>query len=774
MTQRVRIAILTMGFSGLVAEILLLRELLIVFSGNELCIGIILSNWLILEALGSWWAGRRADTTRNPLVVYTAITLLFSLSTPGAIYLARILKVLIGVSIGESIGFMPMVYTSFLILLPTSVLHGAQFTYGCRLYAEIAGRDAAVAGRVYMIETVGTIIGGVVSTYFLIPYLNSFQAALWLALLNIIVCMTLFIQPRSRTGYKKTAAVCLGILALHCAGAIVGGLPERMHVAAVDAQWPNQNVVHYQNSRYGNVAVIETQGQYSYFLDGVPSIIVPVPDIYFVEEFVHLPLLAHPKPEKLLFISGGAGGMINEALKHPTVTAITYAELDPLLLELFAKYPTPLTVTELNDRRVSVTHTDGRRLLKTTDSTYDVILLGILDPSNLQTNRFFTQEFFRLAKDRLNPGGILVIGLPGSLTYHTDAMKDLNSCIYRTLKPLFSHIRVIPGDGSHMLFSSDAPAVSTVDPARLVRRTMRRGIQAQAVLPWHLENKLHPGWQQWYADFLKGGSEKTNRDFRPVGMFYSLSHWNERYAPSFSGFFGRLERIDLPVIAGGVGLALLLVFVFGGKRASTGRSGIALAIFTTGFAGMLFDLMIIFAFQSIYGYVFSWIGILVAAFMAGAAFGALLATRADLRPGGCLKAFFGIDAAIACFSIGCPLILIAAHGAMTGPGIDLFARPLFLFISFICGTLTGAQYPLANRIYPKSEAGVTRTAGLLYAFDLLGGWLGGIVGAVVLLPILGIAGAGAAIGMVKVTGLIILIVQVQRIRRGGNYDGLLS
>jgi spermidine synthase len=466
--------------------------------------------------------------------------------------------------------------------------------------------------------------------------------------------------------------------------------------------------------------------------------------------------------------------MINEALKHPTVTAITYAELDPLLLALFEKFPTPLTAAELNDRRVSITNTDGRRLLKTTDDTYDVIFLGILDPSNLQTNRFFTQEFFRLARNMLKPGGILVIGLPGSLTYHSDAMRDLNSCIYHTLETVFSHIRVIPGDGSHLLLSSDAPGVSTADRVGIVRRMMRRGISAQAVMPWRIENKLHRGWQQWYADFLEGGSEKINRDFQPVGLFYSLSHWNERFAPTFSGIFAQLERIDLQVIAGALGLALLLYVVFGGKGAGTRRSGITLAIFTTGFAGMYFDLMIIFAFQSIYGYVFSWIGLLVATFMAGAAVGALLTTRADFRPSGCLKAFVGIDAAIACFAVGCPCILITAHGAIGGLGADPFARTLFLLISFICGTLTGAQFPLANRIYPKNGTDFTRTAGLLYASDLLGGWFGGIVGAVVLLPILGIASTGAAIGMVKVAGLIVLTVQIQRTLGGGNHGRLLS
>ena len=61
MKERFSVAILVKGFSGLVAQILLLRELLIVFSGNELSIGIILANWLILGAFGSYVLGRRAE-----------------------------------------------------------------------------------------------------------------------------------------------------------------------------------------------------------------------------------------------------------------------------------------------------------------------------------------------------------------------------------------------------------------------------------------------------------------------------------------------------------------------------------------------------------------------------------------------------------------------------------------------------------------------------------------------------------------------------------------
>ena len=103
MKRRVHIAILTMGFSGLVAEILLLREFLISFSGNEFSIGIILANWLILEAFGAYFLGRKAEEYQNKLEAFSLTTLLFSISLLTTIYLIRSLKGMMGVSIGESV-----------------------------------------------------------------------------------------------------------------------------------------------------------------------------------------------------------------------------------------------------------------------------------------------------------------------------------------------------------------------------------------------------------------------------------------------------------------------------------------------------------------------------------------------------------------------------------------------------------------------------------------------------------------------------------------------
>ena len=762
MKKQFSVAILVKGFSGLVAQILLLRELLIVFSGNELSIGIILANWLILGAFGSYVLGRRAERSKHNLEAFTVLTILFSLSLLIAIYLTRILKGVMGISIGESIGFLPMLVSSFLVLSAVSILQGALFTYSCRIYSMFSSPGASSVGRVYVYETVGTIIGGIACTYLLIPYFNSFQAVTGLALLNFVVCLFLLAPSWKKGLFQKTVLAVLSVLVFFSGYALFAGQVDKLHQYSIKAQWKKQNIVHYQNSQYGNLCVLENEGQYSFFLDGIPNLITPVPDIPSVEEFVHLALLAHPEPANLLILSGGAGGMINEALKHPSIEAIEYAELDPLLLDLIRKFSTPLTESELNDRRVKIKHVDGRLLLNKTQNQYDVIFVGIQEPSNLQANRFFTKEFFSLVKERLNKGGILVLGLPGSLTYVNEELRNLNSCIFNTLESVFTHIKVIPGDGRNLFLSSDSREITQIDKMQIIERLSQRNIAADVMVPWHIEKKLHPGWQDWFSRFLEGGSQKINSDFTPLGLFYSIAHWNAVYAPSLRGIFSQFERINLRSVVLLFVIVLLLYLFFRPGNRQFLQGGITLSIVTTGFAGMMFDLMIIFTFQSMYGYVFSWIGILVAAFMAGAAGGALLITTVLGRIKNVFKVFKLIELAIICFCIAFPLVFLAMPSNPGDAEVFFLFKMLFLTLSFISGFLTGSQFPLANKLYLEKSRNLSQTAGLLYAADLLGGWFGGIVGAVVLLPVLGLTGTCLTVALLKLTSFTVITTQHDR------------
>ncbi|UCC51443.1 MAG: hypothetical protein JSV68_20395, partial [Anaerolineaceae bacterium] len=426
-----------------------------------------------------------------------------------------------------------------------------------------------------------------------------------------------------------------------------------------------------------------------------------------------------------------------------------------------------LTESELNDRRVDIKHTDGRLLLRTTRDNYDLILIGVTEPSNLQTNRFYTEEFFSLARERLNERGILVLGLAGSLSYSTEELQNLNSCIFQTLKSVFPYVRTVPGYGTNLFLVSDSRDILTLEKTQIVERLYQRDIKTNVIIPWHIEQTLHHGWQGWFERYVAASSQKINSDFYPIGVFYSVSHWNALFAPSIRWLFRLFEGISLRTVVLSFVIVLLLYFTVRSKRRQFLRGGIPLAIFTTGFAGMIFDLMLIFAFQSIYGHVFSWIGLLVASFMAGAACGAMLVANVMDRIKDSFRFFARIELAIICFSIGCLLIVIAPNTDLGGPDGFFWLRSLFLIISFLGGSLIGSQFPLANKLYQRDDTSLTNTAGTLYSADLLGGWFGGVLGAVVLLPVLGLVGTCITVGLLKLTSFIVINTQPRPYLQGG-------
>ena len=86
-----------------------------------------------------------------------------------------------------------------------------------------------------------------------------------------------------------------------------------------------------------------------------------------------------------------------------------------------------------------------------------------------------------------------------------------------------------------------------------------------------------------------------------------------------------------------------------------------------------------------------------------------------------------------------------------------------MVLSFLSGLLIGAEIPLANKIYLRTSQSLSGTAGLLYGADLLGGWFGGILGGVVLLPVLGLLKTCMVVVLLKITSLILLATSAKRI-----------
>lgn len=752
-----------MGASGIVAQIVLLRELLTSFLGNELTLGIILANWLILEAAGSFLIGKTVEKVEKKMEVYVFLQIFFSVALPFSIYLCRIFKNILLTTPGEGLGFVPIFYSSFLIMLPVSISHGALFTFGSKLYSRYERDGATSIGKVYVFETIGSIIGGLLITFLLVQYFNSFEIAFIISLINALISVSL-LWPENKPLFQTRHLSCfLSILyVLLFLFLLFSPLSNKIHRSSLQQQWRGLNVIHNENSIYGNITVTQRGEQFTFFTDGLPSITTPVPDIASIEDFVHFSMLLHERPESVLILSGGAGGMIHEILKYP-VARVDYVELDPLLLSLIQRFPTPLTQSELSDPRVKIHYTDGRFFVQKTPDRFDLIFIGLPAPQELQTNRLFSFEFFSIARKKMNPGGIIVVTLPGSLTYISPELRDLNGCILDTLKRVFKYVRIIPGD-TNLYFASDLKSLEEVNALELTKRLRERKIRTSLFTKSYIEYRLHERWQNWFQKSMERKEVHINSDFRPLGVFFNLSYWNALFSPYLSKVFKSFEKFSLELAISIIALLTILLVMLLMKK--PGLSGYALpySIFTSGFADMMLHLAIIFTFQALYGYLYHQIGLLITVFMVGIALSSFFITqRLDkIKKGYTL--FLWTELSIILFSLLLPFVLSIPSHHLEKTSIYILLYATFLIMSFLCGILVGFQFPLATKIYLKTHFGEERighTAGLLYGADLFGGFFGGLSGGVLLLPILGLKESCFLMAIVKMSSLTLFLIFIK-------------
>ncbi len=230
---------------------------------------------------------------------------------------------------------------------------------------------------------------------------------------------------------------------------------------------------------YGNLTVTETGENDSGTIRSIyenGSILANAPDPAAAEEAVDYALLEHAAPKRVLLIGGGVNGAVVEALKDLTIASLDYVELDPALIAMARQFFPAQTAVFDSDPRVHLHLVDGRRFLAGTAEKFDVIIVDVPDPQTAQLNRFYTVEFFRLARAHLEPGGLLAVELRSSEeTISPDLAAFLRS-IRRTLGEVFPYQAAIPGEMIHF-FGAMQPDVLTSDPQVLVARLRERKLE---------------------------------------------------------------------------------------------------------------------------------------------------------------------------------------------------------------------------------------------------------------------------------------------------------
>ncbi|MCK5381331.1 MAG: hypothetical protein KAJ81_07655, partial [Candidatus Latescibacteria bacterium] len=403
--------------------------------------------------------------------------------------------------------------------------------------------------------------------------------------------------------------------------------------------WKGYDLVHAQNTVYGNIAVTRRLDQVSFFGNGL--LMFTFPDYLYAEESVHFALLEHPDPRRVLLIGGGIGGGLEQALLHPSIQHVDYVELDPKVIELGRHYLPPGQAALLDDPRVSVHTMDGRRFVQTAQRGYDVVLIVLPAPFTIQLNRFYTLEFYRRVRKILNEGGVFSFGVVSSENYIGDELSDFLSSMYATLHQVFPDIVVVPGDTNHFIACVKA-GLLTRDPSVLIHRLEARRMDLKYLNAYYLPYRMSFERQQYLRSRLSTAEGRPslpvriNRDFEPIGYYYDMVLWSTYFSPIFRKCFRFAAHLDLRWIALFC-LGMLIVFVgvawLRGRKVPLYRSSILLTVIVVGFSELAMEVIAILGFQAAYGHVYRQIGLIVASYMIGLAIGGGCSVRSLKRSG---------------------------------------------------------------------------------------------------------------------------------------------
>jgi spermidine synthase len=725
-------ALALIGFSAVVAQIVLMRELIVVFNGNEISLGIMLAAWLFWTAIGSSSIGAlRLRGSGNARRAVAALECLLAVSLPPTLWALRAAKSFFQTVPGELVGPLPMLLASLVCLSVFCIVSGALFAVAARMVETERNVPArAAVGSAYLLEAAGSGLGGILTSLMLLRFLDSFQIAALVSLLNLAMAALLLLRASRRRAWAAGAAFCALFLVAYAAPLLERSAQARL--------WRGFHLAGSRNSIYGNLAVIETGNLRSIYDNG--TLLANAPDEAAAEEAVHYALLEHPAPRTVLLIGGGVSGGVSQALKHPTVERIDYVELDPALIAVARQFFPAESAAWAADPRVHLHYADGRSYLKTAGGRFDAIVLNAPDPQTAQLNRFYTVEFFRSARDHLAPGGVLAFQLHSSEETISPNLAEFLRCIQRTLKEVFPYVAVIPGDTIHF-FASARPDALTEDPKILMARLRERHLQTKYVREYFIPYRMMPDrMAQVHEQLQPLASTPVNRDFAPIAYYFDIVLWSAQFKGGYSHWFQAAAHMGFSSVAAAVLVPLamaMILLAFAGSRRQRARSAAICCTAATGFTLIALQIFVLLAFQSIYGYVYSQLAILIGLGMAGIALGSWLGLRRAGRghPAPCRV----LAANQFLLALSAPALIIVAGLLARASGMaatDLAAQLAFPALAALCGMLGGYQFPIANEIYLRDTGG-RAGLGALYAIDLLGGCVGALLLSTYLIPVFG-------------------------------------
>lgn len=746
-------AYILIGAYAIAAQIYFIRELLVIFFGNELCLGIIFAVWFMGIGIGALAGGRAGKKQKQPACLFLSALCVFSLLPFYIVPLIRVLRVFFAIPPGGYASIAHMAAGCFLTVCPFSFMAGFLFPLACRALSIARSSESLNIGWVYVWESAGSFAGGLLIACMLIPKYSPLLVFGWGALLIFAAALVLIFSLKSEEKLRPLKIVLPALLAADMLLLAVNAFPA-FDAYLQKVRWETFNnslrLVESRDSPYHNIVLAEAGGQYSIFLNG--TLLSSYPDEYQAALKAHLFLSQHPKPGHVLLVGGSAGGLLKEVLKHP-VLSVDCVELDPEIIRTIIPCLKAEDRKALGDSRVTVFYMDGRLYVKKAEKKYDLIIVDVPDPSTAFLNRLYTIDFFSEVRKILSESGIFITGMSSPANYVSREFSDYNGSLYHGLLHVFPCVMVVPAEKNYF-FAGNRSGLFSNDHEELFRRYESRNIHSEYFSPALFEWLVQKDRIEFMQGALAGrGGGALNTDFRPVTYFYNLVIWDivSGYKSSLR-VFQKIKKPGLLLLTGGLGLFFLACCMAAAKKPKqlAGFSCFGV-IMTTGYAAMAVEIVLIFMFQNLYGYIYEKIGLVVALFMLGLAAGSFCMRGLLKRyPGITLGTLMALELIVCAYIFALPFILESfAEAQYAGKQLLFITEYLCCALVFIMGLLAGMEFPLVCHVLVGSGYNGSSVAGWIDSLDHIGACGGAFLTGVFFVPLLGTAGTCFASALLK-------------------------
>ncbi len=408
-----KIALFATGISGIVAECIL-STLASYFIGDAVVqFALIVSTMLFSMGLGSRLS-KQID--KNLLLNFIYLELVLS-------FLVSFCALFIYVSYGR---FTP-IFIYFLSVV-VGLLIGLEIPIVTRLNEEFEELKVNVASILEK-DYYGSLVGGLFFAFVGMPYLGLTYTPFVLGLLNFSVALWMFLQLKNALSKMQRRHIEFGFLIIGFS--ILAGLIFAQPIVKYgDQKKYRDKIVYQEQTKYQKIVLTERKGDYSLFINGNLQL-SSFDEYMYHEPLVHSVLNVSENRKSILILGGGDGCAVREVLKYNDVEHIELVDLDPAMTKLGRTNNMFISMNDnaLNNDKVEIKIGDAFQFLEHTKQLYDVIIIDLPDPNNIDLNKLYTKEFYYLIANHLTHGGA-VITQAGSPYYATKAFY----CIEKTMK----------------------------------------------------------------------------------------------------------------------------------------------------------------------------------------------------------------------------------------------------------------------------------------------------------------------------------------------------